>query len=298
MIASLGAAMNLFDMLADAVILVDEAGQIVFANRAVQQVLGYAAGELPGHPLAMLIPEDYRAQHERHVRDFQEKGLPRAMSQRPVLYARSKSGAQAPVSISISNLDIQGKRYSVAVVRDVSVVRDRLAEAIGRAESDTLTGVGNRLHLSKRIQKALAGGRPFGLLFLDLRHFKRINDEYGHKAGDDVLRLVARRIQALIRAADAAVRLGGDEFVILLDLVAAPRLLAIRAETIAASIAKPFRIDAFTGSISSSIGGALYPRDGATEDQLIAAADGNMYRARSAGLAYCIDPAPADGQRS
>ncbi len=289
MISSLSAVADLFDVLADAVIVVDGDGRIAFANRAVQQVLGYAPGELTGQPLDMLIPENFRAQHRRHVQEFRNKGQARAMGERPVLYAQGKSGREVPVSISISNLDIQGGRFSVAVIRDASIVRDRLREAVVQAHSDVLTGLGNRLHLSNRMQASLAAGRPFGLLFLDLRHFKKVNDEHGHRVGDELLRLMARRIASLVRAEDAAVRLGGDEFVIFFDQISAPELLAMRAAAIAQSIEKPFRIEAMTGRIDVSIGGAMHPRDGSTEDRLIGVADRNMYRARKAGVTYCID---------
>jgi cyclic di-GMP phosphodiesterase Gmr len=290
MISSLDAVADILEILADAVIVVDEAGRIAYANSAVQQVLGYAPAELTGRPLDALVPEEYRVPHRLHMQAFREQGRPRAMGKRPVLYALGKSGREVPVSISISNLDTEGRRFSVAVVRDASVVRDRLSEAIAQAESDALTGIGNRLYLSRRMRLLLAAGRPFGLLFLDLRHFKRVNDEHGHKVGDELLGLVAKRIQSLVRAEDVAVRLGGDEFVILFDRISESEPLATRAAAIVASIEKPFRIGDASGTIGVSIGGAIHPRDGASAEALIAAADRNMYRARRAGAAYCVDP--------
>ncbi|HEV8260762.1 MAG TPA: sensor domain-containing diguanylate cyclase [Burkholderiales bacterium] len=292
--ASLSAVADLFDVLPDAVIVVDGAGRIVLANSGVRRVLGYAAEELVGQPLGRLIPENYRAQHDRHLAQFRSQGQPRAMGSRPVLHALGKSGTEVPVSIAISNLDIQGERFSVAVIRDASIVRDRLREAIVQAESDVLTGIGNRLHLTHRMQTLVAGGRPFGLLFLDLRQFKRLNDEHGHKIGDEVLRLVAKRIQALVRAQDVAVRFGGDEFVILFDFISDPRLLAARAAAIVESIEQPFQIDSVSGMIGVNIGGAIHPRDGISEEDLIAAADRNMYRAKRSQQPYCIDQSPTD----
>jgi diguanylate cyclase (GGDEF)-like protein/PAS domain S-box-containing protein len=293
--ASLNTVADLFDVLPDAVIVVDGAGRIALANSAVHRVLGYAAVELVGQPLGQLIPENYRTQHERHLTQFRRQGQPRAMGSRPVLHALGKSGTEVPVSISISNLDIQGERFSVAVIRDASMVRDRLREAIVQAESDILTGIGNRLHFSRRMQTLLAAGRPFGLLFLDLRQFKRLNDEHGHNIGDEVLRLVARRIQALVRAQDMAVRFGGDEFVILIDLISDPQLLAARAAAIVESIEQPFRIENVSGSVGVNIGGALYPRDGNTDEELLAVADRNMYRAKRLQQPYCIDEGPTGG---
>jgi len=292
--ASLSMVADLFDVLPDAVIVVDGAGRIALANSAVRRVLGYTAEELVGQPLERLIPESYRARHERHLAQFRSQGLPRAMGSRPVLYALRKSGTEVPVSISISNLDIQGERFSVAVIRDASAVRDRLSEAIVQAKSDVLTGIGNRLHLTHCMQTLLTAGRLFGLLFLDVRQFKRLNDEHGHKIGDEVLRLVAKRIQALVRTQDVAVRFGGDEFVVLFDLISDPRLLATRAAAIAQSIEQPFRIDSVSGMIGVNIGGAIHPRDGRSEEDLIAAADRNMYRAKRLQQPYCMDPGPTN----
>lgn len=284
---------DLFDVLPDAVIVVDVAGRIAFANSAVRRVLGYEAGELVGRPLGQLVPERYREQHEHHVAQFRKQGTPRPMSTRPVLYARAKSGEEVPVSISISNVDLSGERYSVAVIRDAAVVREQLDRALAQAESDVLTGIGNRLNLTRRMQSALAAGRPFALLFLDLTQFKLVNDRYGHRIGDEALRVVAKRIQALVRAKDLAVRFGGDEFVILLDMLSDERLVEMRADAIVHSLSQPFRIDNVSLTIGVNIGGAIFPRDGRTEGDLIAVADRNMYRAKQSRRPYCIDPAPA-----
>jgi len=292
MASSLSDVADLFNILPDAVIVVDGNGRIALANTAVLRVLGYTAGELVGQPLGRLIPQSHRAQHEQHLAQFRKQGQPRAMGSRPVLQALSKSGEELPVSISIANLDLQGERFSVAVIRDAAVVRDRLREAIVQAESDALTGMGNRLHLSRHMQAALAAGRAFGLLFLDLRRFKRLNDEHGHRIGDEVLRLVAKRIHSLVRARDVAVRLGGDEFVILVDRVSNPNLLAARAAAIVESVEQPFRIENVSGMIGVNIGGSIHPRDGNTEEDLLAVADRNMYRAKRSEQPYCIDEGP------
>jgi diguanylate cyclase (GGDEF)-like protein/PAS domain S-box-containing protein len=280
---------DLFDVLPDAIIVVDGAGRIALANAAVQRILGYAAEELVGQPLERLIPERYRAQHERQVRRFRQQGTATVMGSRPVLHALGKSGMELPISISIANLDLEGERFSVAVIRDAASVRDHLGQAIARAESDALTGIGNRLCLLRRMQGAIAASRPFALLFLDLTKFKPFNDRYGHKVGDEVLRLVARRIQVQVRARDLAVRLGGDEFVILLDALSDPRLVEARAAAIADSLCRPFHVDSVSGTIGVNIGGAIFPRDGRTAEELLGAADRNMYRAKHSGQSYQID---------
>lgn len=282
---------DVFDLLPDAVVIVDKDGHIVFANVAMPHILGYAQAELVGQPLGKLIPERHRLKHERLVEHFYAQGRSTPMSERPVLLAMHKSGAEVPVSISIANFELSGKRYAVAMIRDASPVRDQLGKAIARAEADALTGLGNRLCLSRRMQTPLQSGQEFALLFLDLTRFKPFNDCYGHAMGDEVLRLVAKRLVSLVRAKDLAVRLGGDEFVILLHGLSDPRDLQARASGVVQRLNQPFHIGAATATVGVNIGGALYPRDGQSESDLLAVADRNMYRAKQAGQAYCIDPA-------
>ena len=279
---------GLFNVLPDAVVVVDGSGRIAFANTAVSRLLHYAPEELIGQPLGKLVPQSFRAQHEKDVANFRRNGRPGLMSARPILYALGKSGREMPVSISIANIDLNGDRFSVAVLRDAAAIRDQLRAAIAQSESDVLTGLGNRLHLTNCIAPALASRRPFALLFLDLRRFKQFNDQHGHQAGDQVLRLVAKRIQGLIRTHDVAIRYGGDEFIILLDLISDPKLVASRSAAIVDSIAQPFNIDGLPHTIGVNVGASIHPRDGTTEEKLLEIADRNMYLAKQQQRPYVI----------
>jgi diguanylate cyclase (GGDEF)-like protein/PAS domain S-box-containing protein len=294
MISKLSDVADLFEVLPDGVIAIDGRGRIALANAAVCRLLGYGAGELIGEPLGQLIPEQSRASHELHVQRFREQGQPGPMGARPVLSALDKTGREIPVTISIANVDLRGERFSVAVLRDASGVREQLRTALAQAETDPLTGLGNRLNLSQRMRAALAQNQPFGLLFLDLRQFKQFNDQKGHQVGDEVLRLVARRIEALVRARDTAVRYGGDEFVVLIDRTDDPALITARASAIVDSVSRPFRIGEISDAIGVNVGIAMHPLDGSSEETLLAIADRNMYRAKKSEQPYCIDHDPID----
>lgn len=274
------------DIMPDTIVVVDGAGRIVCANPAIESLLGYSAEEVVGEPLGCLIPQAYRAAHERHFAQFRERTIPTAMGARPLLAALHKSGVEAPISISIANLEFEEGRYSVAVMRDVGALQTEITAANALAETDTLTGIGSRLRLSRVMQAAIAEGLPFGLLFLDLRQFKPFNDNHGHEIGDRVLQIVARRIESDIRAADLAARFGGDEFVVLLSGLDRKSLLEQRACSICRGLTRPFHIRDMSGSIGVSIGGAIYPRDGQTAAALLEVADRNMYRARKLGIDY------------
>lgn len=271
---------DLFNVLPDAIVVVDGAGMIVFANATVSGLLDYSVDELVGQPLNCLIPENYRRAHESHFARFYDRGKPTSMGARPLLSALHKSGRETPVSISIANLDLDGERYSVAVMRDGGEIHSEITQATAQAETDILTGIGNRLRLSRAIQAARAGSSPFGLLFLDLKKFKPFNDNYGHEVGDQVLQIVAQRLQAQIRSDDLVARFGGDEFVVMLDGLADIELLEQRAAKIAKSLTRTFQIGDLSSAVGVNIGGAMYPRDSETEAGLLKVADQNMYRAK------------------
>lgn len=277
---------ELFDILPDAAVIVDAKGHIVFANASVQRVLGYDPNELAGQPLSILIPQRFRSLHESQVAQFREIGHSTAMGDRPILQAVRKDEVEISVSISIANIDLNDERFSVALVRDATPVREELDQAIVHAETDALTSIGNRLYLSRHIQTALANNSALGLLFLDLKQFKPFNDRYGHKVGDAVLCLVAKRIKMHIRSADLAARVGGDEFAIVLGGLADKEQLHERARIIIESLCEPFTVLGVHGSIDVNIGGAMSPQDGINEQELLEVADQNMYRAKRAGQRY------------
>jgi diguanylate cyclase (GGDEF)-like protein/PAS domain S-box-containing protein len=278
---------NLMGVLPDAVVMVDTRQRIVYANHAVRALLGYAPDELLGKELATLIPPALRERHGLMVASYQLDGAPARMGSRPVLQAVHREGRLVSVSISLCNWTLDdGNPVSVAVMHDATTLHTHLDRANELAETDALTGLGNRLRLSNWMQQPLAEAQPFALLYLDLRHFKRLNDNFGHAAGDRALQIVARRLQAHVRAVDLVVRLGGDEFVVAFDALADAAWLALRAQAIAETVRQPVRVDDSACELGANIGGAIFPRHGRTEAALLAAADGAMYRAKQAGAPY------------
>ncbi len=168
----------------------------------------------------------------------------------------------------------------------------RLAEAMTEelrhiAQHDPLTGLPNRALFNDRLNRELARANRqhgrFAMVFIDLDHFKPINDTFGHDVGDQALRQVARQLQDCVRAADTVGRLGGDEFVVLLaELSDTDAILAI-AEKLHRAVHQPFIVSGQELSISCCIGVAVYPDDGTDALSLIKNADDAMYRAKEAG---------------
>ena len=170
------------------------------------------------------------------------------------------------------------------------------------AHYDSLTGLANRVQLRERLTQALeARGEPrrrSALLCLDLDNFKLINDSLGHSVGDDVLRLVAQRLQTVMRRSDMVARLGGDEFAVLLDDVRSEEEVAVFSGRLLQMLNTPGRIRGREVPLGASIGIALIPDHGETIDEVLGNADMALYAAKERGRARCEVFAPWLGERS
>ncbi len=155
------------------------------------------------------------------------------------------------------------------------------------SQHDALTGTPNRALMQDRMESAVAmahrNGTSLAVIFVDLDHFKSINDTLGHTVGDEVLTMMARRLEVAVRDSDTVSRHGGDEFLVLLSQVAHPAHAAIIATKILASMVEPWDTNGNVLRVSGSLGIALYPKDGQDVPTLICQADSAMYRAKKAG---------------
>ncbi|HWN72452.1 MAG TPA: EAL domain-containing protein, partial [Solirubrobacterales bacterium] len=200
---------------------------------------------------------------------------------------------------------VESHRFSAKDVPFVQAAANVLADAIERHNADqalryrvlhdALTGLPNRLSfvdsLGEALTKAAISGSPIGILFLDLDHFKLINDSLGHHAGDALLRAVAPRLRAHLRPGDVVARFGGDEFGILINHLADEGEAVAIADRVAASFAQPFTIDGVDHFVSASIGVAVSRASAerpANAELLIRDADAAMYRAKEGGRSRCV----------
>jgi diguanylate cyclase (GGDEF)-like protein len=171
---------------------------------------------------------------------------------------------------------------------DITALKETEEQIRQLAYYDTLTGLPNRRLLLDRLNHALTQARRFGrsmaVMFLDLDHFKQINDTLGHSVGDELLKQVAQRLTGCVRAGDTIARPGGDEFVIVLTEIGHPLDAARVAEKIIEALSTPVQIDARQVPITTSIGIALFPENDSDDvEELMIKADMAMYAAKEAG---------------
>jgi diguanylate cyclase (GGDEF)-like protein len=180
-----------------------------------------------------------------------------------------------------------GRGLEAMVADRVAALRESEARMTQLAQFDSLTGLPNRNLFRDRLTLAMARAdrdeRPMALMFVDLDHFKQINDSLGHAVGDEVLKGVAKQLRTLLREADTIARLGGDEFTIILEGLAEPTDAEAVAAKIKEALSRPLFVDGHEFVVSASIGVALYPFFSNDADSLLQAADIAMYRAKEAG---------------
>ncbi len=157
----------------------------------------------------------------------------------------------------------------------------RLNSAHSEALRDPLTGLPNRVLLDDRIEQAFRrsrrSGEPFTLIAIDLDGFKDVNDVRGHRAGDLVLKALARRFEAIVRESDTVARVGGDEFVILSMGTGSDERAGALVGRLQNALRRPFRVEGAAVEIDGSIGFSVFPDDGSTAEELLTRADGQMY---------------------
>jgi len=288
------------DTMRDGAAIVSESGIVLYANRSLAKMLMRPLAQLIGSPITSLLASGDVAALE------QITGTNRGTTEAELI---TGAGETVPVRISTGALDVDEHVVNCLTFADLTLENTHNLE-IGRLQTDrlreleeaqhalthlathdALTGLANRTLLIDRIMYALAlgerSGTFVGVIFVDLDGFKKINDTRGHATGDDVLRQVAARLRAAVRAIDSVSRLGGDEFVVLLPSMTGPEDAINVAHRIATEIDQPIKLEHGSMIVSASIGISVTapgPVGGSHRaDQLIQQADTAMYHAKSLG---------------
>jgi diguanylate cyclase (GGDEF)-like protein/PAS domain S-box-containing protein len=262
----------------------DIGGRIIDANDAFLRIVGYDREDLVSRRIdwAQMTPAEHLAVTERATEELLGTGTSTPYEKE---YVR-KDGSRVPVLVGGALFE-GSQEKGVSFILDLTE-RRRAEERIRyQAQHDALTDLPNRLLLRDRVTQAIAQAQrtetQIALLFIDLDHFKNINDSLGHQAGDQLLQAAAERLQRCLREGDSVARLGGDEFVIGLPGLRDTDDVMRMAGEVLEALRLPFFIDRRELHVSGSIGISLYPSDGLDADALMRAADTAMYHAKEKG---------------
>ena len=271
---------NVLETSQDGFWLVDRAGKLVDVNAAYSDISGYSRDELLSMHIADLEATESEEEVQRHVRRVAETGHDNFETRH-----RTKSGELKPVEISTSI--VSGSEGTMSVfIRDLSL-RDEAQERIQRlSHFDPLTGLPNRALFTdiarQAIGQAARNHETLALVFIDIDHFKNINDTLGHRVGDQLLIELTERFRSVLRSEDTLSRLGGDEFLLLLPHDRAEDAAHV-AERLIASTSQSITIAGNELLATPSLGIALYPADGDDFETLLQKADTATNRAKEEG---------------
>lgn len=267
----LGAILN---QVANGVIVVDPQGVIRTFNPVAEHMFGYKKSEVLEKNAGNLLT-DLAAEADGAI----------GLGAREVVGLR-KSGATFEVDLNVCATENKNDPAFVLIVRDITERKQAEQRLVYLAQYDALTGLPTRALFHDRAKHALARAhreeKLMALMYLDLDHFKSINDGMGHHAGDELLKSVARRITSCLRDVDTVSRLGGDEFSVILESIPHIDNATIVAEKILDAMQEPFHIDGHEISVTVSIGITIYPMDDEDLSNLLKDADQAMYRAKQA----------------
>ncbi|MBB3168474.1 putative bifunctional diguanylate cyclase/phosphodiesterase [Simiduia aestuariiviva] len=266
-------------------------GNYIFANKALANFVGKNTAEMQNCHVSDLLPfylNDIARLMEIDRNVIEGEVASEVMEEN----FRSAGGKQVFLQTHIMPMDFYDERVALVVSTDISERKQAQFKMEFMAYHDALTNLPNRVHLVERLEHELRRARRHGyhgaLLFIDLDHFKTINDSLGHPVGDEVLIQVADRLLKAVREEDLVARLSGDEFVVVLtvldqDISAAALRAAEVGEKIRQRISEPYLYDEMELRVSGSVGIVVYPEADSTVHELIRFADTAMYQVKERG---------------
>jgi diguanylate cyclase (GGDEF)-like protein/PAS domain S-box-containing protein len=274
----------------EGVMITDANNVILRVNKSFTKLTGYSSEDVLGKTTGILVSE-------RHDEQFYQdilKALRHEQSWVGEVWSKRKDGVINPYHLTITAVSNPAGQVTnfVAAITDIREFKEAQEKILQLAFHDPLTQLPNRRLLQDRLQQAIAGSmrnhRYGAVMFIDLDHFKTLNDTLGHDFGDMMLVEVAERLQNCVREGDTVTRLGGDEFVVMLqDLSTDTKQAISEAKTIGKKIGgvinRPYFLQNHEYHISSSIGISLFCGNVTSVDDLLKQADMAMYKAKNSG---------------
>ncbi|ALO45763.1 two-component system response regulator [Pseudohongiella spirulinae] len=274
-----------FNTSSEAIVIADESLKVISANAAFYRITGLEEPDVQGQPLALLSADSIGRQARRQM----TAKLKRGASWRGEIrsYRRNQQVFHALVNVSRMTHNGSAARQYVILISDITEIRSAQAELAYIAYYDSLTELPNRHLFMDRLNMALAHAertaRRLAILFIDLDHFKRVNDALGHQIGDQMLRTISDRLRSVLRSSDTLCRIGGDEFIVIANTYGTLQDLEVLARKIIDVVHQPLTLGKTEFTPGCSVGISIYPDDTSDKDDLVKMADTAMYSAKTMG---------------
>ena len=282
---SLRQAATVFNAGPDGIVVLDHDFRIVTANRRYCELVNMPLEKITGERPTLLLDELAQTMKLKEM----VWALKNSNQWTGEITARRNGTAELHLLAKLAAVRDERNELAryIGVFSDLSAIRSAEQKLFYLAHHDALTGLPNRLLARERLERSLEHAKRVqsrvALLFIDLDYFKRVNDTLGHRVGDELLRVIAQRMQTCVRGEDTVARLGGDEFMVILDHVAKVEDVVVVAKKIIAALNRQVDLGSCSLFVSPSIGISLFPDNCSNPDDLISAADAAMYAAKQQG---------------
>lgn len=272
---------SILDTVNDSIITIDTKGTIQSVNSATLQIFGYKEKEVEGVAINQIV-------YPFHVKElFDEMRKVKNYSKFREVTGIKKDGSEFILEFGISMLHIENKTLAVCAFRNIQDRKEMEATIRYQATFDALTKLPNRVLFYDRLQQAISASKRsqlvIGVAFLDLDRFKIINDSLGHEAGDELLKIIAQRLQSTVRESDTVSRQGGDEFVMMFTGLNNEEAIVPIIKKILQVVAEPIQLMHRKITITASIGISFFPKNGVDPKILLKNADAAMYQSKELG---------------
>jgi diguanylate cyclase (GGDEF)-like protein/PAS domain S-box-containing protein len=276
------------DLIPEAAVLSSEAGNIVLTNKTANALFGYDEAGFKQCVVEDLVPKSIHDVHVKFRANFFADPKPRFLQGRETeLCGRKKTGDEFPMESALFSIQTDRGPVAVNLIRDVTAEKEEQRKISEYAFVDALTNLPNRryfdAYVKQTVEKSSRHEQGLALLYFDLDHFKPINDNFGHEAGDAVLQEITKRLAVVIRKEDFLARVGGDEFALLVYPIGDALCLPKVAERILSACQEPVYVGENTCKLSASIGICVQEGQITHEQELVRRADQAMYQAKEKG---------------
>ncbi len=276
----------MFESTQEGALITDKDSYIIAVNKAFSDITGYSEQEALGNQPRILKS----GKHDDHFYEQMEKSLEQQGAWQGEIWNKRKNGDYYPEWLSIKNVYDDNDKITnrIAVFTDISQLKKTEEKIEQLSHHDPLTGLPNRLLFHSRLTHALDIAKrnqtQLAVIYIDLDHFKNINDSFGHNVGNEVLIMVSDRLKNRVRESDTLGRIGGDEFILLLEQIEGIEQVAYVAQSILDILSEPFKIeDCKNVFLGASVGVSFYPSDGLIATDLITHADAAVSQAKDNG---------------